>query len=114
MIDVEKLSEILVDFFTSLEASALNSKRQIVENIGVDIDLSDSDDLAALVSALVFMSYKGKIRSAEKENGWIFSDLPEAKELLTQLKANGGKIRIGDFVYSLSKDNGKFIGRKIA
>lgn len=106
MIETEKALEIMSDFFNAVEAAAVDAKHQIMELVGVNNNVSEGLD----VDKLPFISYKTKETAKENEVGWIFSNKPEAADLLGLLRRNSGKMRIGNFDYQL-QGNEKFIAR---
>ncbi len=117
-IDYSKITDFELSLLIIERDSCHYKAQQITEllnKIGVSKGITNSIPYtagAADFSNLPWKSYKTKETAFSDEAAWIFSNQPNAENLLTQLKSTGGKVRIGDFEYQLQGKEGQFIARK--
>jgi hypothetical protein len=100
-------TEALLDYLNAVEAGIAAAKQRIKERKGVTEGQKPALDSSKL-EALPWKPYKPGHRA-----GWIFADLPEAKELLNAIKTQpNDKLSLGEFDFKVTHGTDRdFISR---
>lgn len=126
-IDYSKLSDFEISMLV-IERNSCQHKVELIDEFLIKIGEAKEYSEAAKTSPpeqnessqlpgknfdnLPWKSYKTKQAAGPNDAAWIFSNAKDAEALLSALKSQDGKAKIGSFEYQLQGTERQFIARK--